>query len=145
MVTFPIRLTPLGWLNPKKSHSTPVSYFKINQCVASTQYSKCCKIFMFPLDFMQASWIKAVPFFASVPQIDLCFFLVLKLEDGPADKPIMTENIPLTSSNIFRVYYPPTEAKAGLIKSRIDNIRVKHSQTKNKIGSSQDISRHICG
>jgi len=36
----------------------------------------------------------------------------------------MTENIPLTSSNIFRVYYPPNDTKAVLIKSRIDNIRV---------------------
>jgi hypothetical protein len=94
---------------------------------------------------MQASWIKAVPFFASVPQIDLCFFLVLKLEDGPADKPIMTENIPLTSSNIFRVYYPPNEAKAVLIKSRIDNIRVKDFQTKNKIGSEENLPRHVRG
>jgi len=112
-----------GWLPPKKSHSAPLNYFKTNKCVASGQYSKCSKIFMLPTEFLQPSWLKQIPFYTSASQIELCFFLVLKLEEGPADIPLISESVALPSTKIYRVYFQQDQTKPSMIKSRIDHIK----------------------
>ena len=79
---------------------------------------------MFPLDFVQSNWLKQLPFFTSSPQIDLCFFLVLKLEAGVGENSLTPELIPLYNTNIFRVCYNPNENRAFITKSKMEYIKV---------------------
>lgn len=114
----------IGWVAPKKAQSfkTPVDYFRVNQCVASNQYSKSCKLFLFPLEFLQPNWMKFVPFFTSANQIDLCFFLVMKLEQAQTEKQLVPENILINTPTIFKVLFPHNDKRAELIKTRVKHI-----------------------
>jgi len=39
------------------------NYFKAQGCVASMQYSKKCKIFVFPKEFLRQEWLQTLNFF----------------------------------------------------------------------------------
>lgn len=58
------------------------NYFKTNNCVASMQYSKRCKLFVFPKDFLRLDWLTTLNFYivhSTHNQVELVGFVVLKL------------------------------------------------------------------
>lgn len=59
---------------------------KNGDSVASAQYSDKCKIFIFPKDFLKASWVEKFEFSTLNKDLDLAFFLIYKKGDGSEAK-----------------------------------------------------------
>lgn len=79
--------------------STPLAtknYFKAQGCVASMQYSKRCKVFVFPKEFLRQEWLSTLNFFIvkdEETQIELVGFVVLKLvQEGGYEVSILPED-----------------------------------------------------
>lgn len=85
-------------------------YFKSQGCVASMQYSKRCKLFVFPKEFLKEEWLRTLNFYIirreSTP-VELVGFLVLKLvESSGYEVSITPEQLEVdrSSQNGHKVY-----------------------------------------
>lgn len=81
----------LGWVSYSKTHSKAAIYCKKNGCVASMQYSKTCKVFIFPLEALDARWLTQIPIYTTSAKIELLAMLVYKTRAGVPDNAIVPE------------------------------------------------------
>jgi hypothetical protein len=86
--------------------NTPLAsrnYFRSNNCVASMQYSKRCKLFIFPKEFLRQDWLTTLNFYVvhnPQTQIELVGFVVLKLVDCTSyEVTIIPEKVTLEKSH----------------------------------------------
>lgn len=109
-----------GWVTHKKSHSIVSSYLQKKDCVASTQYSPNCKIFVFLVNFVKPEWLHSVAIYTTTSKIELMFFLVHKKRELN-EIPMKPQVVPVTSPTAFRLIY--ANNKIGLKVSALERIR----------------------
>jgi len=69
-----------GWLNYIGNNQIVglKSLMKNNEKIVSAQYSKTCKLFILPKEFLRPQWIDKMDFYTTNKDMDLVFFIILK-------------------------------------------------------------------
>jgi len=88
------------------------------------QYSKTCKMFVFPLEALDARWLTQIPIYTTSAKIDLLYMMVLKAKPGISEPPIVPEPQNITTPNAYRVIPTPGHGKIALKPSNLDRIKV---------------------
>jgi hypothetical protein len=101
---------------------------KNGNSVASAQYSDKCKIFIFPKDFLKASWVEKFEFSTLNKDLDLAFFLIYKKGEGSEVK-IVPEPMVMEVGRAYKLINCEGKIKEKPINVEI--LKVNFIQTKN--------------
>jgi hypothetical protein len=101
---------------------------KNGNSVASAQYSDKCKIFIFPKDFLKASWVEKFEFSTLNKDLDLAFFLIYKKGEGSEAK-IVPEPMVMEVGRAYKLINCEGKIKEKPINVEI--LKVNFIQTKN--------------
>lgn len=110
-----------GWITYKKSHSAVNAHLTAQEVVASQQYSKNCKVFIFPVNFLNPDWLSSIPIYTTTAKIEMMFVLVFKKKSDTSEVHISPKVVPLTSMIAYR--FVSGSAKIGLRQASLDKIR----------------------
>jgi hypothetical protein len=112
-----------GWITYKKTHSEISSYMTQHESVASIQYSKYCKIFIFLVNWLNADWLKTLKIYSTTPKIEMMFLLVRKIKYEQVPPAIVPRSVPFNSTNAYR--FTAGNQKIGLKPIELEKIQVR--------------------
>jgi hypothetical protein len=94
---------------PGEASASAKSYMEKNQLVASGQYSKSCKLFIFPKQYLRPEWLKALEFYMArednEPIDFLCFTVFKKAIADEYSNPIAPTTLEFKPNCMFYQIY----------------------------------------
>lgn len=116
-----------GWFNIPHGEENVRVLLNEKNCVASKQYSKGCKIFVFPKTYLEESWLEKLDL--NVVGRDHCimYMLIWKLSIKD-EETIIPENIPIAGLEAFKFKF-----RDGRLRDRPINIQSLKEKTSKKV------------
>jgi hypothetical protein len=113
-----------GWISSNNSTISMKSVLEETKTVASSQYSKRCKIFVFPISALPMSLLRSFDFFVESIHTDLLYMIVLKKSEKAYEtRALPTECKSFNNNTILKIFGKKTfekKRRAYNPKKRLD-------------------------
>lgn len=91
--------------------------------MASNQYSKNCKIFVFPLESLESRWLTQISVYTTTNRVEMLCMMIYKIRSDIEENMITPEPKAINTQNAFRLI-PGQHGKVAFKPSSLDRIKV---------------------
>lgn len=109
-----------GWFHIPHGLQNLKSMLEEKKCVASKQYSKACKIFMFPREYLESQWLDRLNVIVMSKDHPMMFMLIWKVSEKD-DELISPQAIPVEGKQAYCLKI--TEGKLKATHISLDKLR----------------------